>query len=121
MKSGLQQIILHINDLEISTYSLARVNVAGGPTNIGGGDYKAEQYDEVTDKWTINLTQPLTSAQHILTVYYRGFLRDDMQGFYRSYYMEKGNKVWMASTQLQQTEARRAFPCFDVKKIFIAI
>jgi aminopeptidase N len=105
---------LHVNDLEISTWSLKRVNEQNP---FDTGVYKAAQYDEVTDKWTINLEQNLTLTQHILTVSYLGFMRDDMEGFYRSYYMENGKKVWMASTQLQQTEARRAFPCFDVNKL----
>lgn len=40
-------------------------------------------------------------------------MEDDMNGFYRSFFYEGGTKIAMASTQFQQTEARRAFPCFD--------
>lgn len=79
--------------------------------------FDPETYDSKTDKWTIKLANPIANGTQItLEVNYIGYLRDDMNGFYRSYYNEGGEKVWMASTQFQQTEARRAFPCFDVSE-----
>lgn len=100
-------ITLHINDLDEVSYTLTK------DVTIQTGTLKAEEYDAKTDKWTITLDNNLSMAEHVLKINYVGHMRDDMQGFYRSYYKENGKKVWMASTQLQQTEARRAFPCFD--------
>lgn len=101
--------MLHAHDLENCSYAFSG--------SYGGGSMSENQYDNVTDKWTIpvlvnDLSQSLTGTT--LTIEYRGYMRDDMNGFYRSYYYENKNKVFMASTQFQQTEARRAFPCFDV-------
>lgn len=42
-----------------------------------------------------------------------GELADDLGGFYRSEYMEDGVKKVVATTQMQPTDARKAFPCFD--------
>uniref|UniRef100_A0A8P4K941 Aminopeptidase n=1 Tax=Dicentrarchus labrax TaxID=13489 RepID=A0A8P4K941_DICLA len=54
---------------------------------------------------------------------FTGELADDLGGFYRSEYMEDGVKkyVVVATTQMQPTDARKAFPCFDepaMKAIF---
>ncbi len=49
-----------------------------------------------------------------LTHTFTGTLNDKMAGFYRSSYKDKnGNKKYIASTQMEPTDARRAFPCFD--------
>ncbi|TKS74007.1 Aminopeptidase N [Collichthys lucidus] len=44
---------------------------------------------------------------------FTGELADDLGGFYRSVYMENGEKKVVATTQMQPTDARKAFPCFD--------
>ncbi|XP_061773355.1 aminopeptidase N-like [Nerophis ophidion] len=44
---------------------------------------------------------------------FTGELADDLGGFYRSEYMEAGIKKVVATTQMQPTDARKAFPCFD--------
>uniref|UniRef100_A0A672QLR6 Aminopeptidase n=1 Tax=Sinocyclocheilus grahami TaxID=75366 RepID=A0A672QLR6_SINGR len=46
---------------------------------------------------------------------FTGKLADDLEGFYRSEYMEDGGKSEkiIAITQMQATYARKAFPCFD--------
>ncbi|CAH0605719.1 unnamed protein product [Chrysodeixis includens] len=51
--------------------------------------------------------------QYILTITYTGLLNDNLHGFYRSSYDEKGVKKWIAVTQFQAMDARRAFPCWD--------
>lgn len=45
---------------------------------------------------------------------FTGSLNDNMAGFYRSSYKGKnGEKKYIATTQMEPTDARRAFPCFD--------
>jgi aminopeptidase 2 len=45
---------------------------------------------------------------------FTGQLNDKMAGFYRSTYkMPDGSEGIMATTQMEPTDARRAFPCFD--------
>ncbi|GAB1217786.1 hypothetical protein ATERTT37_007027 [Aspergillus terreus] len=53
-----------------------------------------------------------SSAQLKLT--FTGILNDNMAGFYRSSYkLPNGETKYLASTQMEPTDARRAFPCFD--------
>lgn len=53
-----------------------------------------------------------SSAQ--LKLDFIGSLNDNMAGFYRSSYkMPNGETKYIASTQMEPTDARRAFPCFD--------
>ncbi|PWY85970.1 lysine aminopeptidase apsA [Aspergillus heteromorphus CBS 117.55] len=52
------------------------------------------------------------SAQLKLT--FTGELNDNMAGFYRSSYKTAdGQTKYIATTQMEPTDARRAFPCFD--------
>jgi aminopeptidase 2 len=45
---------------------------------------------------------------------FTGTLNDNMAGFYRSSYKSKdGSQKYLATTQMEPTDARRAFPCFD--------
>ncbi|XP_067616976.1 aminopeptidase N [Eurosta solidaginis] len=48
-----------------------------------------------------------------INIWFSGLIQDYLQGFYRSSYQVGDEKRWLASTQFQATEARRAFPCFD--------
>ncbi|XP_069384059.1 aminopeptidase N-like isoform X2 [Paralichthys olivaceus] len=51
-------------------------------------------------------------SYHLYTNF-TGELADDLGGFYRSEYMENGERKVVATTQMQPTDARKAFPCFD--------
>jgi len=56
-----------------------------------------------------------------LQISFQGILNDKLAGFYRSYYEVNGEKRVMATTQMEPTDARRAFPCWDepaIKAIF---
>ncbi|CAG8472919.1 15099_t:CDS:10 [Acaulospora morrowiae] len=49
---------------------------------------------------------------------YNGELNDDMVGFYRSSYKDDtGVTKYLATTQFEATDARRAFPCWDEPSI----
>ncbi len=44
---------------------------------------------------------------------FSGVNSDDLRGFYRSRYLANGRERYLLTTQLEPTDARRVFPCFD--------
>lgn len=72
-------------------------------------------YNETTQVSTFDLSQSIskgTKAQ--LEIKFTGQLNDKMAGFYRSTYKrDDGSEGVLATTQMEPTDARRAFPCFD--------
>uniref|UniRef100_A0A182QKF0 Aminopeptidase n=1 Tax=Anopheles farauti TaxID=69004 RepID=A0A182QKF0_9DIPT len=110
-KQDVTQIKLHMARMEISEWNVTRMSDnAIIPTQV-------QSYDAETEILTLPLSTPLqANLDYQLSFAYVGHMDDDMHGFYRSYYYVNGEKVWMGSTQFQQTHARRAFPCFDEPK-----
>uniref|UniRef100_A0A8C1Q937 Aminopeptidase n=1 Tax=Cyprinus carpio TaxID=7962 RepID=A0A8C1Q937_CYPCA len=67
-----------------------------------------------TQYMAIHLKDELTAGEsYELYTEFVGELADDLGGFYRSEYYENGVKKVVATTQMQATDARKAFPCFD--------
>ncbi|KAK2867018.1 hypothetical protein QQF64_022678 [Cirrhinus molitorella] len=68
----------------------------------------------ITQYMAIHLTEKLIAGEsYELYTEFLGELSDDLGGFYRSEYYEGGVKKVVATTQMQPTDARKAFPCFD--------
>ncbi|XP_043934235.1 aminopeptidase N [Protopterus annectens] len=66
------------------------------------------------DYLIVQLDQKLVKDKtYKLLTNFIGELADDLAGFYRSEYIEDGAKRIIATTQMQSTDARKAFPCFD--------
>ena len=56
----------------------------------------------------------MSDTSVLLYVPWTGNLNDELAGFYRSSYIdEDGEKKYIATTQFEATDARRALPCFD--------
>ncbi|KAL6409753.1 aminopeptidase [Ilyonectria robusta] len=75
----------------------------------------ALSYNKDTQTTTVALDQTIAAGQKVrLTQRFTGTLNDEMAGFYRSSYKdENGNDKYIATTQMEATDARRAFPCLD--------
>ncbi|XP_041081686.1 aminopeptidase Ey-like [Polyodon spathula] len=70
--------------------------------------------EKATEFLVIQLQSNLEAGKtYSLSTKFVGELADDLAGFYRSEYMEDGVKKIVATTQMQATDARKSFPCFD--------
>ncbi|XP_049929901.1 aminopeptidase N-like [Epinephelus moara] len=113
-------ILIHSNKLNYTNFEndikLTSVSGAKAPS------IKSSWLQTVTQYLVIHLDGKLKKDQkyHLYTEF-TGELADDLGGFYRSEYIEDGKKKVVATTQMQPTDARKAFPCFDepaMKAIF---
>lgn len=96
-------VTLHSKDLNVSDVFL--------------GDAPADKVEEVKTLQflVVHSKEKLVKGHnYTLKMKFQGLLNDDLAGLYRSSYVDaSGNKKWLAATQFQATDARRAFPCFD--------
>jgi len=94
-------IVLNAADLEIATCA-----VDGGAATW--------QLDPATERLTVTPAAPVGVGGATLTIEFAGTLNDKLRGFYRSTYIDSdGNEQVIAATQMQATDCRRAFPCWD--------
>ncbi|KAG5680753.1 hypothetical protein PVAND_010240 [Polypedilum vanderplanki] len=103
-------IILHSRGLTIESLSVKNSSIEGTIPSTHSFDTSRDFL--IIDTDTVTLT---AGAEYYLEIYFRGNLRTDMGGFYRSQYQVDGETVprYLAATQFQSTSARTAFPCFD--------
>lgn len=70
--------------------------------------------DPSTERLVIQPAGGVTVDDHLIEIEFRGILNDRLRGFYRSTYTDgDGNERVIATTQMQSTDCRRAFPCWD--------
>ena len=72
-------------------------------------------YNEDTQTTTVSFKDTIPAgSKATLTQKFTGSLNENMAGFYRSSFKgEDGSTQYLATTQMEPTDARRAFPCFD--------
>ena len=68
--------------------------------------------DEKNEKLHINLSQKVKGNAQIY-LEFQGILNDRLLGFYRSQYQQGNKTKYLATTQFEAADARRAFPCWD--------
>ncbi|XP_026221646.1 aminopeptidase Ey-like [Anabas testudineus] len=108
-------IIIHSHKLNYSD-SEKTLGVRLTPVNdaVNVPTIKSAWLQPVTQYLVVQLNGKLTSGnRYQLSTKFTGELADDLGGFYRSEYKEDGVTKIVATTQMQPTDARKAFPCFD--------
>ncbi|KAK2853497.1 hypothetical protein Q5P01_006158 [Channa striata] len=106
-------IIIHSNKLNLTTFEdkHAKLNGLNGATAPA---LKTTWLETPTQYLVIQLKSRLQAgSSYELFTEFVGELSDDLGGFYRSEYEEDGVEKVVATTQMQPTDARKAFPCFD--------
>ncbi len=66
------------------------------------------------ERAALDFAAPLEPGEATLRLGFDGILNDKLHGFYRSTFTDDaGTEHVIATTQMESTDARRAFPCFD--------
>ncbi|MEM2906813.1 MAG: M1 family metallopeptidase, partial [Candidatus Odinarchaeota archaeon] len=103
-ETPVDRIILNVKDLSIKECSIL---------------YRCEEddceYNIIEEKDELHVKLPrIIKGKAALKISYEGVINDLMIGFYRSKYTTSdGLEKYIAVTQFEEQEARRAFPCFD--------
>ncbi|MEX2739756.1 MAG: M1 family peptidase, partial [Candidatus Wukongarchaeota archaeon] len=101
-ENKINQIVLNANDL---AFWSCKVKYEGGYVDCSFSvDPKAQEV-------AISLPDMMGTIE--LKIDYVGNINNLMAGFYRSKYEVEGKEKYVAVTQFEETDARRAFPCFD--------
>jgi tricorn protease interacting factor F2/3 len=68
--------------------------------------------NEKSEELKITLKEKI-KGQATISIEFQGILNDRLLGFYRSQYKQGGKTKFLATTQFEAADARRAFPCWD--------
>jgi tricorn protease interacting factor F2/3 len=71
--------------------------------------------NEKKEELSIKLSKKIKGTATI-SLKFQGILNDRLLGFYRSQYKQGGKTKYLATTQFEAADARRAFPCWDEPK-----
>ncbi len=98
---ALDELVLNATELEIHRCAI-------------DGDEASFRLEDDTQRLFVTAPQPLADGRHELEVEFTGILNDKLRGWYRSTYRDgNGTEQVIATTQMQPTDCRRAFPCWD--------
>ncbi|MDE0823369.1 MAG: M1 family metallopeptidase [Dehalococcoidia bacterium] len=99
-------IVLNVIDLKISVATLHANGVTLSNPKI--------TIDKEAETATLDFGETIQPGDGRLEMIFSGELNDKLMGFYRSEYTaQDGETRYMATTQFEPTDARRAFPCWD--------
>ncbi|XP_054628016.1 aminopeptidase Ey-like [Dunckerocampus dactyliophorus] len=107
-------ILLHSHKLNLSSFDGDHLARLRGLHGAEAPALRKTWLEVPTQYLVIQLSGELRAGStYSLFTSFEGELADDLGGFYRSEYVENGVKKVLATTQMQPTDARKAFPCFD--------
>ena len=118
---GVTTIDLKVNDTSIDTVTVNSIDIEFHSASINGIDASSIKTDKEFQVTVLTFppgtikNESKNNRQIKLTIKFTGILNDNMAGFYCAKYEDKatGKTKYMATTQMEPTDARRAFPCFD--------
>ncbi len=108
VREATASIVLNAAELAINSAALVSTDGADPllPVSI--------TLDEVEERAVLAFAGPLAIGPATLHLTFTGILNDKLHGFYRSTFTDQsGVERVIATTQMESTDARRAFPCFD--------
>ncbi len=100
------RVVLNAAELDIQSASV--LPPAGDPLEA------AVSLEETSERLVLVLPTPLAKGDATVRLAFTGRLNDKLRGFYRSSFTDaQGRERSIATTQMESTDARRAFPCWD--------
>ena len=95
------------------TMNCAELTIQSCQVKSGGKIIKSTpKTNESKEELQIKLGEKI-KGKATIDLKFRGILNDRLLGFYRSRYKQNGKTKYLATTQFEAADARRAFPCWD--------
>lgn len=102
---------------EVKTITLHSKDIKIEKVEYKSGKYKQPStkinYDTKKETVTFYFKNKIKKGNGELYIVFSGIINDRLRGFYKSKYVLDGVDKFIATTQFEATDARRAFPCFD--------
>ena len=99
-------IVLNADEMRVHTATLIKDGNSQPATAI--------TLDGERETVTLSFANAIEPGAAQLDLRFTGALNDKLRGFYRSQYVNpEGETAYLATTQFEATDARRAFPCWD--------
>ena len=113
MQPGTTEVVLNCAEIDIKSAAVSWTDTDGEHSQEASNI----SYDADAETATISIAgtpaDGLVGNQH-LRMKFTGELNDKLRGFYRSQYTNpEGETAYLATTQFEATDARRALPCWD--------
>ncbi len=106
-KKANKVILMNTNDMQISSAFLV------DPKSKEKTPLQVSQ-DKKLERISFTAGKEIAPGKHHLQCEFSGNLNDKLVGFYRSTFKDSSGKIhYLATTQMEPTDARRMFPCFD--------
>lgn len=110
INEAVDSIVLNAAELEITSAELSATTPMGAPARVP----TRITLDPGEEQATFTFADALRPGAATLRLGFTGVLNDKLHGFYRSTFTDgSGVDRVIATTQMEATDARRAFPCFD--------
>ena len=102
-----KKIVLNSTDINVTD---AELKTSGAPKSL-----KLSIHDEYKFQVVIlESKEPIIPGQYSITLQFQGKLNDKLKGFFREKVTDSEGRIgWLCATQMEPTDARRMFPCFD--------
>ena len=112
--SGNTEILLGpVSPVDKITLNILDLEVWGCKASLGSEFVGCPFHINLTKEEITTFLPKETATEITLRIDYMGHINDKMAGFYRSKYFSDGKAKYIAVTQFEESDARRAFPCCD--------
>lgn len=105
-------IILNSQDLQIADAKLIAADGLRASKNV------RVEIDAKYQRARFVVSETVPPGDYVLSFKFAGKLNDDLTGFYRCFYEDDAHKKhYLTATQMEPTDARKMFPCFDEPRL----